>query len=135
MKHKTVDNLIFLRLEKGELVYETLFEFCQKNNIKAGFLWALGSVKDVVLAHYSPDSKKYSEEKFSQILEAASLKGVISKEKLHLHAVLSDDKMQTIGGHLKEAKVAATLEVAIFKSKGELERYFDEDIGLELLKF
>lgn len=135
MKHKAVDNLIFVRLEKGEMVYESLFGFCQENNIKAGFLWALGSVKDVALAHYNPDTKKYTEKKFNETLEAASLKGVISKEKLHLHAVLSDEKMQTTGGHFKEAKVAATLEVAILKSGGELERYKDEEIGLELLKF
>ena len=54
---------------------------------------------------------------------------------IHAHIVLSDDKMNAIGGHLKSAIVSAACEVFLVKIDSEAERAYDKAIGLNMLKF
>jgi len=58
---------------------------------------------------------------------------VVSAKKIHAHIVVSDREMKAIGGHLKQGVVAATCEVVLHVFDGEIKRYSDEEIGLELL--
>ena len=54
---------------------------------------------------------------------------------VHAHAVLSrcDESLETIGGHVKSARVAVTLEMVLWLVSQPLTRVFDENIGLRLL--
>lgn len=52
---------------------------------------------------------------------------------LHLHIVLGDEKFQAYGGHLKNAVVSATCEIAIFELDSKIKRKYDDEIGLNLL--
>ena len=54
---------------------------------------------------------------------------------LHAHAVLSrcDETLECVGGHLRRAVVAVTLEVAMWEITQPLIRRFDDDIGLNLI--
>ena len=46
-----------------------------------------------------------------------------------------DSSGAVFGGHLNRAVVSATCEMVVRVIPGELERYFDEEIGLNLFRF
>lgn len=128
----------FLRFDRGEEILESLRGFCAERNFKSGYFSAIGAVGKVVLMHYNPDTKKYSEKNFEQKLEIVNLSGNLSwheeKPYLHAHGVFSDEEMKCFGGHLKETEVAATCEMFLIQTDGELNREFSDEIGLNLLK-
>lgn len=46
-----------------------------------------------------------------------------------------DENGNAIGGHLNSATVSATCEMIITVIDGTVDRYFDEEIGLNLFQF
>ena len=137
MQFTQSDKCNIIRLEKGEPIIKSLTEFCHKENIKSGGLWAIGAVLSAELAFYHLDRKDYSFKKFERPHEIASLIGNISliegKPFLHIHIVLSDDNFNCIGGLLKETTVGATCEVYLTDLDNSIERKMGEAIGLKLL--
>ena len=53
----------------------------------------------------------------------------------HLHMSAGDENGHVFGGHLNEATVSATCEMVIEIIDGKVDRYFDEEIGLNLFRF
>jgi predicted DNA-binding protein with PD1-like motif len=55
---------------------------------------------------------------------------------VHAHAVLArcDDTLSCIGGHLRSARVALTLEICLWEVTQPLLRQLDEETGLNLLR-
>ena len=139
MKSKKIDNVYFLRFEKGEEFINELKEFCTKEKIQAGFFNGLGAVDDVDLGLYDTSEKKYYAKTLKEMFEVTSLHGNISTMKgetyLHAHACVSNKELQTFGGHLSRAVVSATLEVVVYPANGKIDRFFNEDIGLNFFKF
>ena len=133
MKYKRIDEKLFIRLEKGEEIVSSLETLLEKEGINAGSLQGIGAVSEATLGHYSLKSKEYSEKELNQPLEIVSLQGTITSEKIHPHVCLGNSEMETYGGHLVEATVAATCEVIVDSAAGSLNRYHDEEIGLDLL--
>lgn len=74
---------------------------------------------------------------FKQPLEITNLTGNIAtldnEVYLHCHITLSDEEMKVIAGHLKEGKIAATCEIILVKLDVEINRKYDDFIGLNLL--
>ena len=127
-----------LRFDRGEEILELLRGFCAEKNFRSGYFSAIVAVGKVILMHYDPDTKKYSEKVFEQKLEIANLSGNLSwheeKPYLHAHGAFSDEEMKCWGGHIKEAVVAATCEMFLIRTDGEVNRKFSDEIGLNLLK-
>lgn len=127
-----------IRLKKGDLVVEKITAIAGKTG-KSGVFWGLGALEWANFMHYNLKTKKYSNKRFERPLEVVSMFGVIAqgvdkKMGLHVHACVTDDNFVAYGGHLDEAMVAATLEVAFVDTDQNLTRYFDQDVGLNLLK-
>lgn len=138
MKFKKINkNNFLIRLERGEEIIESIKKFCSKNNVNFGYFHGLGAVDKIELAHYRVDNKKYSSEIIEDALEILSLYGNITtmdyKIYLHSHIAVSNDKMKAFGGHLKEATISATCEIFLVSLKGSIDRFHDEEIGLNLL--
>lgn len=128
------NNTWVVRIKRGERIIQTLKDFCQKNAVAGGFFFGIGAVDQVELAHYNVGKKKYRSIKFSQPLEMINITGSIGKEKdliIHAHAVFSDTKMQTIGGHLVEGRVSGTAEIYLMKLPS-LKKKYDPETGLKL---
>ncbi|MBS3735613.1 MAG: PPC domain-containing DNA-binding protein [Candidatus Bipolaricaulota bacterium] len=134
MKYKTIGNKLFVRLEKGEEVVSKLEQILEEEGVHAGSFQGIGAVSKATLGHYSLESKDYSEKELDQPLEIVSLQGTVSGEGVHPHVCLGTKDMKTYGGHLVEAVVAATCEIIVKPEPGGLDRYYDEEIGLDLLE-
>lgn len=138
MKSKEKDDLIFVRLHADENIYEELENVCKKHDVKtAMFVSALGQLKDFKLGYYRGEGD-YAPQEFNGIYELLSLSGSVSKQndeyKFHLHAVLGDEKKNTVGGHLIEGIVESTNEIVLLKSDiGIKRRVIGESGNVELI--
>ena len=53
----------------------------------------------------------------------------------HLHMSAGNHKGEVFGGHLNKALVSATCEMIITVIDGTVDRFFDEEVGLNLFRF
>ncbi len=131
-------NFYQLRLERDEEILTTLVEFVRKKKIKSGLIFGLGAGRDFVLGYYHLEKKVYHRRRLRAEYEICSLVGNIAWDKdepvCHIHAVLSNQKMATAGGHLFAGRVAATCEIAIIPGTGLVRRELEPDTGLKLLQ-
>ncbi len=126
---------------RGEDVFETLTDFCEREGIESAVYSALGAVEKIRLGYYDLASKQYGSKEYQHAHEVASMTGNIAlvdeKPFIHMHAVLSDTAPGTenlcVGGHVFAATVAVTLEVHLTVFNEPVTRSHDEGIGLKLL--
>ena len=129
-------NIIFVRLDKGEEIFESLYRVINKYDIKSGIINGIGAINNVVIGSYNPKTKDYNKIKFEDNFELTSLIGNVSlknkKPFLHIHVNISDEKCQAFGGHLFSADILATGELKIFATETKVSRKYNEEIGLFL---
>lgn len=127
-----------LRLDRGEELLSSLAKYCQKKHIHAGFFTALGACEKVTVAYYDLEEKKYLDRTTSKDLEIIGITGNVSqmnrKYVIHAHGSFAGQNYNVFGGHIKELLVSATCEVHLSILKGSLQRKFDKNTGLNLLK-
>lgn len=136
MKYKQFGSKYFIKIEKGEEVVDTLKNFCKENKITLGTITGLGATNKVVLGLFKTENKEYVSKEYIGDHEITSFTGNISQKDgevyLHIHASISDESGTVEGGHLSLALISATFEGVIDSTEGTVERYFDEEIGLNL---
>jgi len=134
---KNESKVIILRIEKGNSIVENIIKFCTDNKIYGAWVSGLGAVSTVTLGLYDLGLKKYHKKTLQGPFEIVNLVGNVGKmdEKImtHIHLVLSDKKMNAFGGHLYEAKVAATCEIKLEILDVEIIRKYNEETGLNLI--
>lgn len=139
MDYRRFHNTIIARIDKGEEILEKVKEIAWKENIKLANLNALGAVHNFTVGVFNVDEKKYYSNEFEGNYEIVSLTGTINTMNgefyTHLHMSAGNDKGEVYGGHLNKAVVSATCEMVINVIDGTVDRYFDKEIGLNLLKF
>ena len=110
-----------------------------KERIKLASVQALGAVDRFTVGVFKTDDKKYLANDFSGSFEIVSLTGTINTMDgvfyCHLHMSAGNDKGEVFGGHLNRAVVSATCEMVVNILEGTVDRYYDEQIGLNLLRF
>jgi hypothetical protein len=139
MQYKKFNNTIIARIDKGEEILEKIKEIAIKENIKLANINALGATNDFTVGVFNTSEKKYYANKFQGDFEIVSLTGTINTMNdefySHLHMSAGNQKGEVFGGHLNRAVISATCEMIINIIDGKVDRYFDEDIGLNLMKF
>lgn len=126
-----------IRLKKGDLLIKALEK--KVKDLKGGIIVGIGAISWAELKLYDLNKKEYKSGKIEGPLEVASFSAVVGfspdgKKTLHAHICVSNDSFEVMGGHLEEGEVAATFEAAIFESENEVRRYYDSNIGLNLIK-
>ena len=139
MEYRRFNNKIIVRIERGEEILEKIKEVALKENIKLATVTAIGAVNDFTIGVFKVDEKKYYANSFQGDFEIVSLTGTINTMNkgfyTHIHMSAGNNKGEVFGGHLNKAVVSATCEMVIDVIDGEVDRYFDEEIGLNLFKF
>ena len=139
MQFQKVGKDYLINIDKDEKVVETLTRFCKENGIKNAKLSGIGAVKKTEIGAYDLPKKEYIKREYSEILELLSLEGNVALKDgepvIHAHVVLSDHKMQTLGGHLFDAKISIAGEFIINTFSDHIKRTYNEQIGLHLMDF
>ena len=134
MQFQKVGKDYLINIDKDEKVVETLTRFCKENGIKNAKLSGIGAVKKTEIGAYNLLKKEYIKREYSEILELLSLEGNVALKDgepfIHAHVVLSDHKMQTLGGHLFETTVGVAGEFFLTQFDGNAYRELKPDIGL-----
>lgn len=139
MEYRKFENTIIARIDKGEEIIEQIKEIAIKEEIKLASIQALGAVGQFTIGVFRTDEKQYLSNEFNGDFEIVSLTGTINtmdnKFYCHLHMSVGNEKGEVFGGHLNRAIVSATCEMVITIISGIVDRYYDEEVGLNLLKF
>lgn len=127
-----------IRLSYGEQLGEMLEQFFADTKIDGAWVSGIGGCTEAILGYFDLKAKAYQWQTFAGTREVLSITGNLAldatgKTVPHLHAVLGDETYQTIGGHLKDLTVGATLELFIHRTYRSVHRSYDEETGLQLL--
>lgn len=138
MKYQRFEQTIIVRMDKGEDIVEQVKNVALKEKIKLASISALGAINEFTVGVFKTKEKKYYANEFKGDFEIVSLTGTINTMNdeycSHMHLSAGNDQGQVFGGHLNKAIVSATCEMVIQIINGEVDRYFDEEVGLNLLK-
>ncbi len=125
------------RFNNGDDLLKEIENFINEKKIKKGFVSVIGAVEKAVIGYYNQETKKYIKQKYNKPMEIVSLTGNISinenKNFPHLHIVLADKTLKTVGGHLFEGTKIFAAEFFIMELTGKkLVRKFDKITKLKL---
>lgn len=138
MKYKRFDKTIVVRIDRGEEILDKVRELAITENIKLASVTALGATNDFTVGVFNTAEKKYYANEFKGAFEIVSLTGTINTMDgqfyTHIHMSAGNDKGEVFGGHLNRAVVSATCEMTVTVIDGEVDRYRDDDVGLNLFK-
>lgn len=120
-----------LVLKAGQPVVASLNAFMEKEKLPGAYFSGIGAVKNIEIAYYNIDQKKYVYKKFAPSMEVLSLNGNIgyfeSKPIVHPHIALAASDYTVHGGHLKEAEVSLILEIFITPTSKAITREWNKD--------
>ena len=134
MNHIAQDNKIMLRIDKGEYVNKTILDVASFYNLKFGWINGLGAIMDPELGYYDLKNKEYIKKTIIGEFELTSLIGNLTLKEgdlfVHSHITFSDINFNAYGGHLFDCKIAVAGEFVVFRSPTEINRKYDDEIGL-----
>ncbi len=143
MKYKKINDIYYIRIDKGENVTDSIIEVCERENIKAGSFQGIGACDLVDLSTWIPEKNDFIDHQLTGMLEMVSLMGNMTigadnKPFLHSHATFSylnqEGEIVLTGGHLKEARISYTGEIILNPVDEVIGRIFDENAGIEVWK-
>lgn len=139
MEYRRFNDTIIARIDKGEEILAKIWEIAHRENVKLASVRAIGAVNEFTVGVFKTAEKEYLANEFKGSFEIVSLTGTINTMNgefyCHLHMSAGNEKGEVFGGHLNRAVVSATCETVIEVINGSVDRYFDEEIGLNLFKF
>ena len=134
MNHIAQDNKIMLRIDKGEYINKTILDVASFYNLKFGWINGLGAIMNPELGYYDLKNKEYIKKTIIGEFELTSLVGNLTLKEgdlfVHSHITFSDINFNAYGGHLFDSKIAVAGEFLIFRSPTEINRKYDDEIGL-----
>ena len=122
-----------LRLKPNVDLKQSLTEFVDLKNIKAGFIiTAIGSLKQATIRFANQNNSKIVNEKF----EILSLNGTLATTGIHIHISIADKEGKTIGGHLDNGCIIYTTAEIVIGVSEEFTfiRTIDEQTGYKELE-
>lgn len=128
MDYWRVKDKIYLRLDKGEDIPESVLAVCRREKINSAVFHGIGACSEAVIATYIPEKNEFLEHKIKGMLEMISLEGNITRDdegglQSHAHVMYSymndSGKIEYFGGHLISAVTWFTAEMVVEPIEGE----------------
>lgn len=117
-----IEEVIRLRLDRDDLLLETIMDTIKKHNIQDGAVLSAAGTLQVCTFHAVKSMAAKPEQKFTTKqgpLEILNINGIIAAGEPHLHMTLGDTSGGAIGGHLENGcKVLYRAEITIAKFAG-----------------
>lgn len=132
-KKLTYKQTYLISILPGEDIIEQIAAFKKEQGITSGYLVGIGATTITALAHYSVETKEYTEKTLREPLELASLNGIITEDKVHIHAVFGTDSYASVSGHLTKAFVFGACEIILVETEESTTRIQNPQTGLDLL--
>jgi len=124
--------------QTGDEAASGLAKFARENHLAGSHFTAIGALSSVVLGYFDWNSKQYKKIPIDEQVEVLSCIGDVALEKnepkVHAHIVVGKADGSAWGGHLLEARVRPTLEVILVESPEHLQKGFDPESGLALIR-
>ena len=108
MQYEKFGNKIVVRIDRGEEIIDKIKEVATKENVRLAEITAIGAAREFTVGAFDFNEKKYASHSFSGCYEIVSLLGSVN----------------TLGG-----------ELFMTVTCGEVDRKFDETVGLNLFEF
>lgn len=143
MDYRREKSTIYLRVDKGEEVVETIKRVCAQEQVKGGYFQGIGACDAAVLSTWITEREDFIQHDLSGMLEMISLMGNIltdQNEELltHSHAVFSyltdDGEVGVTAGHLEEAWISYTGEIVLTPAEEKISCMFDQRAGIDVWK-
>lgn len=147
MKGQKFGDKIYLRLDKGDEVLNSVLQTCQEQKISSATFSGIGACDKVVIGTYLPEKQDFLLHTKEGMLEMISLMGNVTQDadhaklNIHVHGMFSylDAKTNTIqyfGGDLKSARIMYTGEIVIEPVReGKISKQFDPKVGIDVWHF
>lgn len=137
--YRQYKNTYVASVDNHREVASTLERVCNDLQITGGDIIGIGAVNQATLRCFNPATKEYVDKTFAEQMEIANLTGNVGvlngKIYLHLHITLGKTDYTALAGHLLRATLNGAGEFVINKYPGELSRYHNEQIGLNMYRF
>ena len=124
MDHRRSNENVFVRLDPGEELHDSLQEVARVEGIGAAAVTSgIGRVENALIGHLNAQGA-YQQKMLIGPVELLSMQGNIASLNgepfTHLHVVVSDDEHVVHGGHLFEARVTVTAEIHLHVLGGRI---------------
>ncbi|TYB74494.1 DNA-binding protein [Bizionia gelidisalsuginis] len=137
--YKQFGNKYVVSIQNHAEITKAITAFVEEHNIKAGTISGLGAVSEATLRFFDPATKEFVDKTFTEQMEITNLTGNISQQNdnhyIHMHVTLGRNDYTALAGHLLTAKINGAGEFVIESFDGTVNRYYDENIGLNLYNF
>ena len=97
----------------------------------------IGATDNVTVGVFNPKTKVYTKVNVTDDMEILSISGNLTRKDgapyVHVHGSFASLE-KVYGGHVNEWVISATAELIVDLYEVEVERFFDKETGLNLLK-
>lgn len=132
------NNRYLIRFDPRDEIVEGMKDFCRRAGIQGGAFFGIGAAQYLLLSYFNPQKKIYEDYEIADNVEIASLLGNVAFKDgeciIHAHGTFTYPKGKMRGGHVKKLVVSATCEIYLDAFTKEIQRSYDEAIGLNLLE-
>ncbi|PWW29353.1 PPC domain-containing DNA-binding protein [Chryseobacterium sp. AG844] len=136
---RKVDHIYIVSIENQSNIVETLTDFIQNQNIRAGEVTGIGAVSEATLRFFNPATKKYVDRTFKEQMEVVNISGNVSeiegKQTPHLHITLGRQDYTALAGHLLEAKIQGAGEFIFYPLATRVVKIKNEETGINFYDF
>ncbi len=143
MDYRIMNDVCYIRIDKGEEVITELLRVCKKENIESAVFTGIGGCSHAELQTFIPDKGEFETEIIDGMLELINITGNIAPENgrlcHHAHAAFSykeGTEHKMAAGHLKATTVLYTAEIELRPVKGgTIKRKRDPETGTGFWNF
>ena len=120
MDYRNMNDVYYIRVDKGEEIIGKLLEVCKNEGIKSGIFTGIGGCSKAEIQTFDPGRGCFDTETIEGMLELINITGNIFSEDdrlfHHAHALFSykvGSEHKMAGGHIKSITVLYTAEIEL----------------------